>query len=476
MSLQIKKVKVLCLLIFAGFAVVEAIQTRLFVHTPVSASAAGPLAGNSGATGETTCTNCHVANTGNGQFTITAPANYVPGQTYQITVRHQTTDTTRKRWGFQMTALAGGTPVANFANLSANTQILNGTAGRRYIEHTAIGTFANQSNVAFWNVNWTAPATAIGNVTLYAAGNQANNDGTENGDQIYTATATIQGPAVAPTPPTAFDFDGDHKTDLSIFRPNLGQWWYSRSSDNSARAFSFGSSTDKIVPGDYTGDGKTDIAVFTPSTGFWSILRSEDSSFYAYPFGSNGDIAAPADYDADGKTDSAIFRPSSSTWFISKSSGGTTIQQFGTTGDVPAVGDYDGDGKADLAIYRVSLGEWWYVRSSDGTNRAFQFGTSTDKPVQGDYTGDGKTDVAFFRPSTGFWYILRSEDGSFYGFPFGTSTDIPASGDYDGDGKFDPTVFRPSSATWFIGGSTAGTLIQTFGTTGDLPVPSAFVP
>jgi uncharacterized delta-60 repeat protein len=284
------------------------------------------------------------------------------------------------------------------------------------------------------------------------------------------------GDSLIPVVKTPFDFDGDGKTDISIFRPTLGQWWYLRSSDNANRAFQFGSSTDKIVPADYTGDGKTDIATFTPSTGFWNILRSEDSTFYGFPFGTSGDIAAPADYDGDGKADAAVFRPSNSTWYISKSGGGTTIQQFGASGDKPVVADYDGDGKADLAIYRVALGQWWHLRSSDGTNRAFQFGTSTDKPIQGDYTGDGKADLAFFRPLTGEWFVLRSEDSTFYGFPFGTNGDIPASGDYDGDGRFDAAVFRPSNTTWYLNRSTSGVGIIGFGANGDQPVPNAFVP
>ncbi len=275
-----------------------------------------------------------------------------------------------------------------------------------------------------------------------------------------------------------FDLDGDRKTDVSIYRPSLGQWWHSRSSDGGNRALTFGTSTDTIVPADYTGDGRTDVAFWRPSTGFWFVLRSEDFSFYSFPFGAAGDVPVPADYDGDGKADAALFRPSTLTWFIARSSGGTTITGFGIAGDLPTVADYDGDGKADIAIYRpnaVGGAQWWIQRSSNLSVFATQFGASTDKTVVGDYTGDGKADIAFWRPSTGFWNILRSEDFSFFAFPFGTTGDVPSPGDYDGDGKFDATVFRPSNSTWYANRSTAGVLIQQFGITGDLPLPSAYV-
>ena len=275
-----------------------------------------------------------------------------------------------------------------------------------------------------------------------------------------------------------FDFDGDAKTDLSIFRPAPGEWWINRSLNGSTFALQFGAGTDTIAPADFTGDGKTDVAFFRPSTGQWFVLRSEDFSFYAFPFGSNGDVPVPADYDADGKADAAVFRPSTLTWFIQKSGGGTDIIGFGAAGDVPTVADYDGDAKADIAIYRPNAAggaQWWVRRSSNASVFALQFGTPTDKTVQGDYTGDGKADIAFWRPSTGGWFVLRSEDFSFYSFPFGTNGDMPVPGDYDGDGRNDAAVFRPSTSTWFAQRTTGGTLIQQFGIAGDIPLPSAYV-
>jgi hypothetical protein len=270
------------------------------------------------------------------------------------------------------------------------------------------------------------------------------------------------------------DFDGDGKTDLSIFRPNNGQWWYLRSSDSSNRVFQFGLQTDILAPGDFTGDGKTDIAVFRPSTGTWFVMRSEDNSFFTINFGTNGDIPAPGDFDGDGKTDAAVFRPSDTTWYILRSGGGTTFQQFGIAEDKPTVADYDGDGKDDIAIYRPSVSQWWILRSTGGVI-AYQFGLTGDKAVPGDYTGDGKADVAVFRPTNGNWFVLRSEDNSFFATQFGATGDVAVQGDYDGDGKFDLGVFRPSANTWYLNRSTSGILIAGYGASGDLPVPNAFV-
>ncbi|MET0753407.1 MAG: M36 family metallopeptidase [Pyrinomonadaceae bacterium] len=368
------------------------------------------------------------------------------------------------------------------------------TAGGRFVQNGyagALGAGTNNplANRPAWSGNSNGyvtsivrlPAAAAGqNIQLrwrFGADDNTAGTGTPSGWNVDTIKVNgTYGCSLAPvTSKARIDFDGDNKTDISIFRPSNGQWWYLKSSDGGNAAFQFGNSSDKMAPADFTGDGKTDVAFFRPSTGEWFILRSEDNSFYSFPFGTVGDIPAPGDFDEDGKADAAVFRPSNGTWYINKSGGGTTIEAFGLSSDIPVVADYDSDGKADMAIYRPSTGTWWLNRSNDGVI-AYQFGNSTDKPVQGDYTGDGKTDVAVWRPSTGEWFILRSEDASYYSFPFGVSTDKPTPGDYDGDGRSDAAVFRPSDSTWYVQRTTAGTLIQSFGTTGDAAVPAAFIP
>jgi uncharacterized repeat protein (TIGR01451 family) len=193
--------KLLVLLIFtAGF--LSFLFTDNRANSVAQAYSAGPPAGHTGAPGEFTCAECHTAQVvGNGRFTIDAPQSYVPGQTYQIIVNHVNSDPTRLRWGFELTALADDlTKAGNLQSANNQTQILDDQgpgSSRQYIEHTAVGTFEGQQGGASWTFNWTAPSTDVGNVTFYAAGNQANDDGNTTGDYIYTTfvAATPASPA-----------------------------------------------------------------------------------------------------------------------------------------------------------------------------------------------------------------------------------------------------------------------------------------
>jgi len=274
------------------------------------------------------------------------------------------------------------------------------------------------------------------------------------------------------------DFDGDGKTDLSVFRPTAASWFILNSSNNSLRAEAFGLAGDRIIPADYDGDGKADIAVWRPSSGSWYRIDSLTSTFRISVFGQNGDTPTPGDFDGDGKSDICVYRPSVGTFYLLYSSDGSfRFQQWGQTGDLPVVGDYDGDGRADFNVYRNAIGTFYYLRSSDGGVRATQWGASGDRPIAGDYDADGKTDIGVFRPSTGAWYAINSSDGGVTGVAWGTTGDVPVAADYDGDGKMDVAVFRPSNSIFYILQSTNSSLSAAlFGTNGDLPVPSAFVP
>ncbi len=286
------------------------------------------------------------------------------------------------------------------------------------------------------------------------------------------ADAPVAGVAIARNMPA--DFDGDGRSDISVFRPTDGVWYVLSSKNSTFSGTQFGVAADVITPGDFDGDGKTDFCVFRPSTGTWYML-TKSGAFSARQFGADGDVPVPADYNGDGKTDIAVFRPSNGYWYIanSDSKGTFTFVQFGQLGDKPVQGDYDGDGRAEIAVFRPSGGAWYILRISDLTYYGVGFGVSTDQPAQGDFDGDGHTDLAVFR--SGVWYLLQSSDG-FSAISFGTAGDIPATGDYDGDGRSDEAVFRPSEGNWYVLRSQSGFTAAAFGQDGDRPVEAAYLP
>ena len=272
----------------------------------------------------------------------------------------------------------------------------------------------------------------------------------------------------------SFDFDGDRRSDVSVFRPSNGVWYLSRSGSGFT-AFQFGVNGDKPVTADYDGDGRADAAVYR--NGLWYRFRSSTNSTDVVNFGLADDVPAPADFDGDGKADVVVFRPSTGVWYwLASGNGAFSSVRFGTAGDVPVRGDYDGDGKDDINLFRPSNGAWYRLNSSNGSFAAAAFGLTGDKPLAGDFDGDAKADIAVWRPSSGVWYVIRSGTSSFTASAFGLPSDIPAPADFDGDGKTDISVFRPSNGVWYRLNSGNGSFAAAqFGVNGDSPVPSYYI-
>ena len=151
------------------------------------AFSSGPPDGRTNAPGEGNCTACHSTfplNSGSGMLELAGlPESYMPGETYDLTLT--LSDPDAMRWGFELTILEdGGTSTGAIIATDAGTQ--TSTAGDRvYLKHRSSGTYPGTPVSGSWVFQWTAPDAGAGNITLYAAGNGANNNGANSGDRIY---------------------------------------------------------------------------------------------------------------------------------------------------------------------------------------------------------------------------------------------------------------------------------------------------
>ncbi len=289
-------------------------------------------------------------------------------------------------------------------------------------------------------------------------------------------------------PGMIFDFDGDQRADIAVYRdgptPGAPSYWHIlRSSDGVYQGIQLGSNGDKPVPSDYNGDGITEVAVWRPSTGTWFTSTNPATNYGAYQWGQNGDVPLPGDFDGDGKADYVVYRTGNGTWYVIKSSnGGFQMQQFGGSTDKPLLGDFDGDGKTDFAYYRpgataLAASFWNVIQSSNGAITSVQYGRGEDKPVPGDYDGDGLTNFAVFRPSTSTWFTSLNPAINYGAFQWGANGDVPSPADYDGDTKTDFAVFRPGDTVWYILNSGNGSVVgRQWGIASDRPVPSSYIP
>jgi uncharacterized protein (TIGR03437 family) len=199
------------------------------------AYAEGPDAGKAGVPGESNCTEagCHVGTlnpTGFGgsvKVGLPGAATYTPGVKQHLVVT--IADGTAKNWGFELTARLASDPktqAGSFTSTDAFTAVVCGVPSLdivqevfldfgksqtcpaakplAYVEHTLSGSSRIKTGSMTYEFDWTPPATAVGNITIYVAGNAANADGNNTGDHIYTSNVTLSaagaggGPSITP--------------------------------------------------------------------------------------------------------------------------------------------------------------------------------------------------------------------------------------------------------------------------------------
>ena len=133
-------------------------------------------------------------NSGSGRVTITFPggSTYAPGQAVRMRVTVE--DPTARRWGFSITAKREASNVfAGSFSIPAGTPstVRFSPNNSQHLTHSINGTFRGMAGPRSWEFDWTAPSAGTGPVRFYAAGNAANNDGSDNGDRIYTSNLAV---------------------------------------------------------------------------------------------------------------------------------------------------------------------------------------------------------------------------------------------------------------------------------------------
>ena len=156
-------------------------------------------AGATGSPGEQTCSqsNCHTGSTDNtmgGSVTLTSTDlvnwEYTPGQTYTLTAT--VSQQGRSLFGIGLEALLpsganAGTLTPGTGTTTKNATI-SGNSRKNIVHNMNAGATANAHSFTF---TWTAPATDVGAITIYYAGNATNNNGAKTGDYIYNASQVV---------------------------------------------------------------------------------------------------------------------------------------------------------------------------------------------------------------------------------------------------------------------------------------------
>ncbi len=267
MRTRINKALKIFLLSVAILAVVTGLKLN---ESPVAArSLTAPPASRTGAPAfgavpaELICTACHrdsagVANsllnlnnptTGGKIEILDLPSSYVPGQEYTVKVADSQIDPGSVKFGFELVVLdSTGNSTGTLTSVDATrTEVspapvtYNGTT-RTYIYHfpsaaPQTGSAATSLNRSEWTFKWKAPATRVGKIGFYAAGNITNSGSSNAGDQVYTTSAVLT--------PDVVTQNAASGTVIDVTAGGIGSAYGMELATQTA----LGSDTDAVTPG-----------------------------------------------------------------------------------------------------------------------------------------------------------------------------------------------------------------------------------
>lgn len=224
------------LLITKMVAVMGAIPVLIWAYeygpNPGYVQVPGENGGASCAAGLQGGVQCHATTASSfttGSVTVNFPngLTYTPGVTQQLSVTIADSNPAQKGWGFQLTARSGSpatTMAGTFTSADANTLLMCSQTNLfvyQQVNYSASGTqtcpsgeplqYIEQSLQGFtatigpgsatYNFNWTPPATNVGNIVIYVAGNAGIGlPANVNGDHVYTKTYTLTPATAGPAP------------------------------------------------------------------------------------------------------------------------------------------------------------------------------------------------------------------------------------------------------------------------------------
>lgn len=182
----------------------------------LSSTSFGPQGPYTGAPGDLDCTNCHFMTQSSARLGgITIKVNngvtqYVPGQTYNITVTVE--GSAVNVYGFSLSA-------RKKADNSAVGELIAGTGSRvdyPLVEQPYIVHDLNPSSTGIWTFQWKAPANDEGEIVFYASGNAANGNQFFDGDDIYKTNLTLT--------PTVTALQAIERDEIGVFpNPTSGE-------------------------------------------------------------------------------------------------------------------------------------------------------------------------------------------------------------------------------------------------------------